>query len=73
MRSGIGVLAVVSVVAACGGKVNSDAHHRPEGGGGTAWAAGAAGWASVARSMGRWLLACTACWSTAGCRDAEAF
>jgi hypothetical protein len=46
VRSGIGVLAVVSVVAACGGKVNSDAHHRPEGGGGTGGAAGAAGWAT---------------------------
>jgi hypothetical protein len=46
MRSGIGVFALASVVAACGGKVDSDTHPRAEGGGGAGGAAGAAGWAT---------------------------
>ena len=46
MRSGAGVLALVAVVAACGGKVGSDARHRTEGGGGSGGAAGAGGWAT---------------------------
>ncbi|MBN2194917.1 MAG: hypothetical protein JW751_19020 [Polyangiaceae bacterium] len=42
MRFGIGVLALASVVAACGGRVGSDAHHRTEGGGGSGGVAGGA-------------------------------
>ncbi|HOU89517.1 MAG TPA: hypothetical protein PLU22_00665 [Polyangiaceae bacterium] len=46
MRSGRGVLALVFVVAACGGKVGSDAPQRTEAGGGTGGAAGAGGGAA---------------------------
>ncbi len=48
MRSGRGVLALVSVVVACGGKVGSDASDRTTAGGGTGGAASAGGAAGAA-------------------------
>jgi len=46
VRFGVGLLALASVVAACGGKVGSDAPRRAEGRDGTGGTAGAAGWAN---------------------------